>query len=114
MRFFRPQRVSSLIQEKLGWLLTKEIEVAGALISITGVEVGKDLEQAKVRITVYPSEKSGEAMKILGGQAKHLEYLLLKQINIKPMPHIVFELDRGPENAANIEKVLLEDNNSNK
>jgi len=32
---------------------------------------------------------------------------LLKKINIKPMPRLIFEIDRGLEHAANVEKALL-------
>ncbi len=111
MPFLRAQRVSSLIQERMGWILEREIELPGALITITGVNVRKKLEEARVMVTVFPSEKAAETLNLLGRRAPYLEHLLIEQIHIKPMPKIVFELDRGPENAARIEKALLEDNN---
>ena len=111
MRFFRKDRVSSLIQERLSWIIVKEVEVPGALITITRVEVSKKINSAKVKVSVLPSEKALKALAVLANRAPYLEHLLLKDINIKPMPHIVFELDRGPEKAANIEKALLKDNN---
>lgn len=107
--YLRADRVGSLIQEKIGWILEKEIEVPGALITVTSVNVQKKMEDAKVMVSVYPSEKAVEAIKILGRRAPYLEHLLREQVRIKPMPKITFELDRGPEKAANIEKALLED-----
>ncbi len=50
-------------------------------------------------------------MKILDQLAGHFQYELLKLLNIKPLPHIRFVYDTGPEKAAQIEKALLEDNN---
>lgn len=110
MRFYRSQRVSSLIREKLSWLVFKEVEVAGVLITLTEVEVDKKLERATVKFSVLPSERAPEVLKILGKRAPELQFKLMKEINIKPMPRIVFEIDRGPEKAAEIEKKLLENN----
>lgn len=111
MRFHRSERISSLIQRRIGWLIEKEIEIPGVLISVAGVETTEDLSQTKIGVTVYPSEKSKEAMDKLSKRARFLEFKVAREINIKPMPHIVFELDRGSEKAARIEKMLLEDNN---
>src|SRR5690242_18323153 len=107
MRFFRSERVESLIEKQLGLILEREVEFGGALVTITGVEVDKKLDHAKVLVSVIPSENASKAMIQLEHTAGHLQHLLMKKINIKPMPRIVFELDRGPENAANVEKALL-------
>ncbi len=106
---FRPARVSSLIREELSTLFVKELEFEGALVTITEVKVDKKLEYAEVRVSVLPIEKEEETLKILKGARSTLQHLLLKKINIKPMPHIGFKIDRGPENAARVEKRLLED-----
>jgi len=113
MRFHRAERVSSLIREKLSWIIVKEVEVPGALITITDVDIDKKLGRAIVKFSVLPSEKTPEVLKVLSERAGRFRFMLLRQINIKPMPRIIFEIDRGPEKAANIEKKLLEDNNSN-
>lgn len=111
MRFFRAERVSSLIREKLSWIIVKEIEVPGALITLTEVEVDKDLGRAAIKFSVVPSEKAPEAFKVLERNTGRLQHLLMEKINIKPMPRIVFEIDRGPEKAAEVEKAFLKDNN---
>ncbi|HEY4475329.1 MAG TPA: ribosome-binding factor A [Candidatus Paceibacterota bacterium] len=112
MKFYRSDRVSSLIEKELGMLLIKEIETPGALITITAVEVQRKMERAVVKFSVIPSEKAPEVLKILGKAAGRLQFMLSRKLNIKPMPKIVFEIDRGPENAAQVEKALLSDNNS--
>ena len=114
MRFFRKDRVASLIQEELGHLMLRELEFNGALVTITSVDVQKDLEAADVNVSVLPSEQGEEIMKLLRAQQKHLQFLLLRKMNIKPMPTIIFKLDHGLENAARVEKALLEDNNRRK
>lgn len=107
MKYFRKERVSSLIQEELNKIILREIEIPGALITITGVDVSKDLERAIVKFSVYPSDQAEKVLKILEKNRRHLQYLLIKKINIKPMPKISFKIDYGPEKAARVEKVLL-------
>lgn len=109
MRTFRFKRVSSLIRERLSWIIREEIEVPDALITLTDVKVGKKLDRAVVKVSVMPSEKAEEALKALHGRIGKLQHLLLTEMNIRPMPRIAFELDRGPENAAKVEKALLND-----
>lgn len=107
MKFFRSQRVQSLIKDQLGIIITRELEFAGALVTIMEVDVDKKMEYAKVMVSVIPSEKAEASLAELQKSAGYLQHLLLKKINIKPMPRIGFVLDRGPENAANVEKALL-------
>lgn len=110
----RPERVSGLIMAELGKLILKEIEVPNALITITAVDVLPDLSRAEVKVSVYPTEKSEEVLKVLEMRQRNLQFLLLREINIKPMPHIVFVIDYGQDYAARIEKKLMEseDNSS--
>ncbi len=109
---YRPQRVSNLIQEELGKLLLREVEFEeGVLVTITGVDVNDNLEHARVRVSVFPSEKFKKALMVLQKMTASLQYKLLKKLNIKPMPKISFEVDHGLENAARVEKALLEGDN---
>ena len=59
----RPERASALIIEELGKIILKEVEIPDTLVTITGVEVTKDLSQATVKISVYPSEKTAETLR---------------------------------------------------
>ena len=103
----RHQRVESLIREQLDKLILKELEFPGALVTLVGVETQKDLDYAAVRVSVIPAEKSEEVLKILIQNQKNLRHLLLKKINIKPMPEIQFKLDLGLEKAAELEKTFI-------
>ncbi len=107
MRFFRSDRVQKLIREELAKILIREMEFDNALVTITEVEVDKKLEHAEVRVSVIPSEAALHVLSVLKGYTGKLQFLLMKKINIKPMPQIAFALDLGPENAANVEKVIL-------
>ncbi len=109
MKFHRPDRVSSLLQDQLNQLLLREIDIPGALITITEVRVSKDVTEAMIKISVIPSEKGEEVLEILQKAKRGLQYKLVRMMNIKPTPRIDFKLDLGPEKAAGVEKALLEE-----
>lgn len=106
----RPLRVANLIQEELGKLILREVNFGNALVTITDVVIEHKLETATVKVSVIPEAKEGDALDLLNRSAGQLQYLLLRKINIYPMPRIHFEIDRGVENAAKVEKLLLGDN----
>ena len=101
----RLERVNSLIKEELAKLIEKEVESPGVLITITEVLTSKNMSQAIVGLSFFPSNKSKEVLKAMN-QNRDLERQLRKNLNIKPMPKIVFEIDRGLEKAARIEELL--------
>ena len=102
----RRERLDSLIQEELSKLIIRELDFRGALVTITSVEVSRKLETAEIKIGVVPQEKEKSAMKILERMRNQLQFLLLRKLNIRPMPQIHFELDTGAAKAVNIEKLL--------
>lgn len=103
---YRPVRVGKLIREELSKTLERELEFPGALVTITEVVVDKKLETAKAGVSVLPGAKADEVMRSLGRSRSRLQFLVARKINIKPMPRIQFEIDRGPEEAAKVEKLL--------
>ena len=106
MRFFRSERVQKVIREELAKIVLREFEFPDALVTITEVEVDKKLEHARVLVSVLPTGESDAALAALEKRAGHLQHLLNVKMNIRPMPRIAFALDRGPENAARVEKAL--------
>jgi len=135
----RPEQVSNLIKEELSEIISREIEFPDLLVTITDVKVDNKLSGAVVSFSVLsmcgacpmarlpspaaqaaggqaggchgiePSKSFEIALKILEKNRVHLQYLLMKKMNIKPMPKISFKADRGLEKAAEIEKILLDD-----
>ena len=105
---FRTERVGKLIREELSKMILREVELP-ALATITEVEVDKELEGARVKVSVLPASGEKAVLAALTGRAGYLQHLLLKKINIKPMPRIFFVIDHGFENAALVEKLLGQD-----
>ncbi len=107
---YRSLRVSNLIRDELTKIILREVEFEpGVLVTVTEVEADKKLDDAAVRVSVLPSVKADGALKVLRARTGELQHLLSRKLNIKPMPRIRFELDRGPEKAAGVEKILLDE-----
>lgn len=101
-----------MIREELSRMILRDVELpAYALATITEVAVDKKLEGARVEVSVIPSTAAAEKAVLaeLTARAGYLQHLLLKKINIKPMPRIFFVIDHGLENAAKVEKLLEQD-----
>ena len=111
MRTHRKLRMASVIREELAKLLLREAEFEHALVTITNVEVDDHYIWADVYVSVLPKEKAPAAMAELDAKTGHLHHLLNRIMNIRPMPRIRFKPDRGTENAAEIEKIFLNENN---
>src|SRR3989338_1024014 len=109
MKTYRPLRVGSLIQEELGRIILRELDLeSGVLATVSAVEVSPDLARAKVLVSIIPKEAGEEVMKVLSRSRGRFQHFLNHKMNIKPMPQIEFERDFGLEKAANIEKLLIE------
>ena len=106
----RQERLNSLIQEELSKIITRDLEFDGALATVTKVEVSDDFSGALIGVSVIPSSKSKETIKTLNKNKGQLKHSLLKKMKIKTVPYLNFEIDRGPEKSAQIEKILLSDN----
>ncbi len=108
---FRNLRLVKVFEEELSIIIERELEFSGALVTIIGVEFNDKLDHANIDFSVFPSEKSEAALKILNENRFKLRKLLSKKVTIKTMPQIDFKINRGLENAAVVEKLLIEDNN---
>ena len=128
--YLRNERVSELIRKELGELILRELEFDGAIMTIVEVDVTKKIDYARVHVSVIPSSAPADAkamagkkategkpsseleksvLKVLNSRRRELQSLLLRKINIRPMPELQFLLDHGTEKAAKIEKVFIEE-----
>jgi ribosome-binding factor A len=104
----RIKRINQLVKEKIADILVKELSFNNVLITVQNVDTSKDLKYAKVGISIMPFEKSEQILKILQKQTPNIQKQLNKAIEIKFVPKIEFEIDRGEEKADRIEKILKE------
>ncbi len=103
----RIRRVNDLIQEELGKIFLKEIDLSrDILVTITRVDTAPNLSTTKVFISVLPDGQSERVFKILNRIVYHIQQLLNKSLNMRPIPKIIFCKEDKTSQAARVEDVL--------
>lgn len=103
----RVRRVNDLIQEELGKIFLKEIDLSrDILVTITRVDTAPNLITAKVFISVIPDKEAERVFKILNRIIYHTQQLLNKCLNMRPIPKIIFCKEDKTIEAAKVEQIL--------
>lgn len=109
MKTERVNRLNSLIKDKLGDIIRRELEVsAHALISITDVDTAADLSQCRVSVSIFTTDPK-EQQKVfhqLIKQVKHLRYELANAIEIRKTPRLVMVLDDSLEKSDRLTRLI--------
>ncbi len=116
--FSRTQRIGDQMQRELALLIQREVKDPRlGLITITAVEVSRDLSHAKIFITVMGKDDDEDAVKgnlrILNDASGFLRMQLGKAMKLRTVPQLHFNYDasvrRGVELASLIERAVAED-----
>ena len=108
--FYRSDRVSAQLRRELGTLVHQALREHGLpSISVSDVEVTRDLAHAKVFVTALQPERSAEAMKGLKELTKPIRYELGKAMKLRHVPELHFHYDESVDRGERIEQ-LLRDN----
>lgn len=93
----RTQRVGDLLQRVLSELIQKEVQDPRiSMVSISGVEVTRDLAHAKVFISVLGDEAKAEAaLKGLNKAKGFLRYMVAQKCELRVAPDLHFEHDKS-------------------
>ena len=117
--FTRAERVSDAIQQEVSVLICDSIrDPRVGMVSVTDVEVSRDLAYAKVYVT-FVGEKSEEeikgAIRALNGAAGYLRKLLASSIKMRKTPQLTFLFDesgrRGQQLSALIDYAVSSEKN---
>jgi len=107
--FYRSDRVSAQLRRELGTLVHEAVREHGLpSISVSDVEVTRDLAHAKVFVTALQPERSAEAMKGLKELTKPLRYELGKAMKLRHVPELHFHYDDSVDRGERIEQLLRE------
>ena len=107
--FYRSDRVSAQLRRELGTLVHQAVREHGLpSISVSDVEVTRDLAHAKVFVTALQPERSAEAMKGLKELTKPLRYELGKAMKLRHVPELHFHYDDSVDRGERIEHLLRE------
>ena len=79
------------------------------MITVTGVDVTRDLRHAKVFVSVLGSDTERAAtIEALDGMAGHLRSRLARALSLRVAPSLSFRLDESVARAARIEALLAQ------
>lgn len=109
----RQQRVEEKLRGVIGGILLEEEEwPEGVLVTITRVEVSEDLEHAAVFMSVFPQSFEDEVFVRLGQILGRLQYLVNRQMRMRPVPKLRFVPEQEVATADKIEEELYKLRNS--
>jgi len=105
--FHRSDRVSAQLRRELGALVHEAVRTHGLpSISVSDVEVARDMEHAKIFITALQPERSKEAMKALKALAPEIRYQLAQSVKMRRVPELHFHYDESVDRGERIENLL--------
>ncbi len=106
--FSRSQRVGSQIQRELADLIQFQLnDPRVGLVTVSGVDVTRDMAHAKVYITMFNADNGVEdVLAALNHAAGFLRRELGKRMKLRITPQLVFVYDASVENGANINALI--------
>ena len=105
----RPQRVAEAIREIVAPFLQRGVRdprITG-LVTVTTVHVTPDLQRAVVGVAIHGEEAERQrTLEGLTSAAGAVRREVGRQLRLRTVPEIHFEIDRGVDHASRIEAVL--------
>jgi len=106
--FERGDRLGELLREILAEELTRIDDNRLALVTITGVEVDRDLAFADVYFSTVDLDHDEEAAaaEVLGRHRRRLQSAVGRQAHVRRVPTLRFHSDEGMHAGARVEEIL--------
>ncbi|MBB1384686.1 30S ribosome-binding factor RbfA [Pseudoalteromonas sp. SG45-5] len=116
--FSRTDRVAQQIQKEIAVILQREIKDPRlGMVTVSAVEVSRDLSYAKIFITVFNTQDEDAAKqsaKVLNEATGYIRSLLGKRIRARIMPELKFLVDNslmeGMRISNLVDSIIREDN----
>ena len=108
--YSRTQRVADYLQRELAAVIQHEVrDPRVGMVSITGVNVSRDLGHAKVYFTALgcdSSEEAGESTAVLNKAAGFLRSQLSRDSNMRSVPQLRFYFDGSVGRGRHMEDLI--------
>lgn len=108
--YARTQRVADYLQRELATLIQHEIrDPRVGMVSITGVDVSRDLGHARIYCTVMGSDSSEDAhdsIEALNKAAGYLRSMLSRDSTMRSVPQLRFYFDASVGRGRDMEKLI--------
>lgn len=107
----RPDRVAEAMREEIATFLSERVKdprIVG-LVTVTGVDVTRDLRHARVYVSVLGTEEEKKAtFEGLASVATHLRSVVGRALRLRLAPEISFKADESVARASRIETLLAQ------
>ncbi len=108
--YTRTDRVSAQLRRELGTLVHAAVrEHALPSVSVSDVEVSRDLAHAQVYVTALQPERAPEAVAALRELARELRFQLGKSLRMRHVPELHFRYDDSVDRGERIDALLRSD-----
>lgn len=105
--FKRSERVSGQLRRELAQLIQRELKDPEiGLVSVSDVEVSRDLAHAKVFVTVFDSERADSSIKALKRAAGFLRSRLGQDLRMRNIPQLHFMHDSSVETGQRMDDLI--------
>lgn len=108
----RTDRLESVLRNELSFLISRRLrDPRVALASVSDVQISRDLRHARVAVSVLGDDEDERlaTMEALAAAAPAIRRMLADQIDLRVVPELRFELDRGAEHSLRIAELLEKD-----
>lgn len=112
----RQKKIGALLQNDLVDILQGEVRknsISNLIISISKVNVTSDLSIAKVYLSVFPSEKSGEILAAVRSNTPLIKHDLSQRVKmqLRKVPNLIFYIDDSLDQIERLDQELKGENN---
>jgi ribosome-binding factor A len=105
--FNRSDRVAAMLRREVATLVHQDVR-DGLVpeMSVSDVEISRDLTHATVFVTALKSEDSKVGITALNAQSKGYRHFLAKTLSMRQMPMLHFKYDDSVDKGMRIEELL--------
>lgn len=110
MQAKRIERLNQLVREEISRVLQRELKDPRlGFVTVTGVDITKDLRLAKVYVSILGTEEQWKAsLAVLDSARGFIHNWLRQHLSLRVTPTLQFRPDRSMANAAHIQGLLAE------
>lgn len=110
MANYRGGRINEEVKKEVSNLIQNEVKDPRltAMISVTDVEVTRDLSYAKIYVSIFTNsqEEKEENLKALKGASSFIRREVGRRVKLRAVPQIIFELDESIDYGMKIDQLI--------
>ncbi|MDX1381648.1 MAG: 30S ribosome-binding factor RbfA [Xanthomonadales bacterium] len=113
--FTRSERLSGQLRRELAQLIQQEVkDPAVGFVSVSDVEVARDLGHATVWVTVFDPERAEASLKALKRASGFLRKRLGQELRVRAVPELHFRHDASVETGQKMDRLISEARDSDR